>query len=77
MGKFELLALKENREVSWCVVNGIIAEEIERTREGVAVLLNDVWHSAVIDFICVRSRILCVKFKFSWVKICGGEVQSQ
>ena len=35
-----------------------------------AVLLNDVWHSAVIDFGCVISRILWIKFKFSWVKVC-------
>ena len=48
-GKFELLALKEtkfkgNGELSWCGVNGIIAgvQEMERAREGVAVLLNDV-----------------------------------
>ena len=49
-GKFELLALMEtklkvNGEVSWCGVNGIIAsvQEMERAREGVAILLNDVW----------------------------------
>ena len=48
-GKFELLALKEmklkgNREVLWCGVNGIVAgiQEIERAREGVAILLNNV-----------------------------------
>ena len=46
-GKFELLALTEtklkgNGEVSWCRVNGILAgdQEMERAREGVAVLLN-------------------------------------
>ena len=43
---------------------------MERAREGVAVLLNDVWHSAVIDFRCGNSRILWIKFKFSWVKVC-------
>ena len=34
--------------------NGIIAgvQEMERAREGVATLLNDVWHSAVVDFGC-------------------------
>ena len=64
-GKFELLSLTEtklkgNGEVSWCGVNGIIAAvlEMERAREGVAILLNDVWHSAVVDFGCVNSRIL-------------------
>ena len=48
-GKFELLALmkkefKGNGEVSWCGVNDIIASvhEMERGREGVAILLNDV-----------------------------------
>ncbi|MCQ7013011.1 hypothetical protein, partial [Clostridioides difficile] len=61
-GKFDLLALTEtklkgNGEVSWCGVNGIIAgvQEMERAREGVAILLSDVWHSAVIDFGCVSS----------------------
>ena len=64
--KFELLALTEtkqkgNGEVSWCGVNGIIASvpEIERVKEGVAILLNDMWHSAVVDF----------GFKFSRVKV--------
>ena len=35
--------LKENREVSWCGVNDIIAgvQEMEKAREGVAILLND------------------------------------
>ena len=64
-GKFEWLALTETKlkgkgEVSWCGVNGIIAgvQEMERAREGVVILLNDVWHSAVVDFGCVSSRIL-------------------
>ena len=55
--KFELLTLTEtkligNEEVSCCGVNGITVgvQEMERAREGVAILLNDVWHSAVIDF---------------------------
>ena len=46
-GKFDSFALtktklKGNREVSWCGVNDIIAgvQEIERAREGVAVLMN-------------------------------------
>ena len=47
-GKFELLALtgtklKGNREVSWCEVNFIAGiQEMERAREGVAILLNNV-----------------------------------
>ena len=35
-----------------------------------AILLNDVWHSAVANFWCVNSRILWIKFKFSMVKVC-------
>ena len=61
-GKFELLALtktklKGNGEVSWCGVNGILTgvQETERDKEGVAILLNNLFHSAVIDFRCVRS----------------------
>ena len=38
--------------------------------EGVNVLLNYVWHSAVIKFGCVSSRILWIKFKFSRIKVC-------
>ena len=47
--KFELVVLTEtklngNGEVSWFGVNGILADvqEMERSREGVAILLNDV-----------------------------------
>ena len=44
--------MKGNGEVSWCGVNGIIAgvQEMEKAREGMAILLNDVWHSAVVEF---------------------------
>ena len=64
--------LKGNGEVSWCEVNGIITgiPEMKRARKGVAVLLNDVWHRVVIDFECISSRILWIKFKFSRVKVC-------
>ena len=64
--------MKGNGEVSWCGVNSIIAsvQEMERTGEGVAIVLNDAWHSAVIDFGCVSSRILWIKLKFSRVKVC-------
>ena len=48
MGKLELLALtktklRRNEEVSWCGVNDIIVgiQDIERGREGVAILMND------------------------------------
>ena len=43
---------------------------MERAREGAAVLLNDVWRSAVVKSGCVSSRILWIKFKFSRVKVC-------
>ena len=36
-----------------------------------AILLNNVWHSAVIDFGCVSSRILWIKLKFPSVKVCA------
>ena len=42
---------------------------MERARKGVAVLLNDVWHSAVVKSGYVSSRILWIKFKFSRVKV--------
>ena len=66
------MKLKGNGEVSWCEVNGIIADvqEVERAREEVTILLNDVWHSAVIDIRCVSSRIFWFKFKFSRVIVC-------
>ena len=53
-------------------MNGIIAgvQEIERTRGGVTVLMNDKRHTGVIEFECVSSRILRVKFKLSEVKVC-------
>ena len=43
---------------------------MERAREAVTILFNDVWHSSVIDFGCVSSRILWIKFMFSRVKVC-------
>ena len=52
--------LKGKGEVSWYGVNGIISgvQEMERAREWVAVLLNEVWHSAVVKSGYVSSRIL-------------------
>ena len=44
-------------------------QETKRAKEGVAVLMNDEWHSTVIDFGSVSSRTLWVKFKFSRVKV--------
>ena len=51
----------------WCRINGIIAgfQEIERAREGVALLMKDECFSDVIEFGCVRCRTLGVKFKLS------------
>ena len=54
-GKFDLLALTETKlkgegEVSWCGVNGIFAGVTKM--KGVAILLNDVWHSEVVDWVC-------------------------
>ena len=73
-GKFNLLAVTETKlkgegEVSWVEVNGIIygVEEVERPREGVSLLLSDVWHSAMGKHGCVSPRILWIKFKFSQV----------
>ena len=43
---------------------------MERARKGVAIVLNDVWYSAVIGSGCVSSRILWIKFKFSRVRVC-------
>ena len=47
------MKLKENGEISY-EVNGVIArvQGMERAREGVAILLNNVWHSAMIDWMC-------------------------
>ena len=45
---------------------------MERAREGVALMLSDVWHSAVVKFGCVSSRNLWIKFKFSRIKVCVG-----
>ena len=42
----------------------------EKAKKGVAILLIVVWHSVVIDFGYVRSRIIWVKFKFSRVEVC-------
>ena len=52
--------MKGNGEVLWCGVNGIIADvqEMERARKGVAILLNYVWYSIVVDFLYVSFRII-------------------
>ena len=58
--------LKGKGEVSLYGVHIIFAnvQEMERPREGVAILLNNVWHSAVVKSGCVSSKILWIKFKF-------------
>ena len=65
------MKLNGNGELSWCGVNSIIAgvQKMERARKSVAILLSDVWHSAVIDFGCISFKILWIKFKFSRVKV--------
>ena len=69
-GKFELFALTETKlngkgEVSWSGVNVVFpgVQEMERDRRGVAVLLNAVWHCAVVKSGRASSRILWIKFK--------------
>src|SRR5678816_3426857 len=76
-GKFDLLALTETKmegkgEIKWCGVKCVRAgvEENERGREGVAILMSDLWYKAMVDFVCVSPRILMVKFKFEKVKVC-------
>ena len=76
--KFELLALTEmklkgNGELSWCGINlSAGVQEMERVREGVAILLNNVCHSVMKDLGCISSRIFWIKFKFLEVKVCDG-----
>ena len=41
---------------------------MERSREWVTILLNDVWDSAVIDFGCVSYIILWINFTLTRVK---------
>ena len=53
---------------SKCIIAG--DQDIQRARECVPVMFNDVWHSAVIDFGCVSSRIVWAKFMFSRVMVC-------
>ena len=64
-GKFDLIALTQTKlkgegELSWCDVNGIISgvQEMEKAREGTAVLLSDLWPSAVVKSWCDSSRVL-------------------
>ena len=78
-GKLVLLALTKTKlkgkgELSWSGVNVIFAgvHEVERAREGVAILLNDVWHSAVVKSGYVSSRIIWIKFRYSRVKVSDG-----
>ena len=46
---------------------------MERARAAVVTLLNDVWHSAVVDLGCVSSGILWIKV-FNGLSLCGGGV---
>ena len=56
-GKFDSFVMinvrrKGNREILWHGVRGICVEvqENESAREGVTVLLNNMWYSAVFEF---------------------------
>ena len=67
------MIMKGNGMVSWCGVTWISSDmqEIERTMEGGgADLLNKVWHSTVVEFGFVSSRILWHNFKLSRFKVC-------
>ena len=70
-GKFEA-NLNGIGEVSMCGVRGIIAgaQEIERAREDVAVLMKYMWTSVVIEFESVNSTTLLIKFRFSMIEVC-------
>ena len=66
--KLELLVLteikmKENRAVSWCGINLILGgvHNIKRVWEGMAIFMNDVWHSAwlALDVLVLESYGLC------------------
>ena len=50
-----------------CIIEGL--QEIERAREGVAALMNNMWHSVLIEYGCVSSRTLWVQ-----LSIWGGGV---
>ena len=63
--KREKTIMKGNGKFSWCGVSLPVFRKLGK-------VLNDVWHSAVINFGCVSSRILCIKLKFSSVKVCVG-----
>ena len=64
--------ITDSHPLSFSGFNVIFAgvQEMERPRERVAVLLNNVWHSAVLKLGSVSYRILWIKFKFSWIKVC-------
>ena len=50
--------------------HGANVQEMKRGKEGVTILLNDMWCSTVVDFGCIRSRILWIKLRFSRVEAC-------
>ena len=47
-----------------------VFRKLKELGNGVAILLNDVWHNEVVKFVCFSSRILWIKFKFSRVTVC-------
>ena len=56
--------MKGKGEVSWSGDNVIFAgvQEMDRARKGVAVLLNNVWHSAVVKLSGLNSSFQGLKF---------------
>ena len=75
-GRFDMLALNETKlrgkgEFEWGGVKGVRSGvDAGRAKEGVAMMMNDVWFEAVVGYGCVSSRMLWVKFKFARVKLC-------
>ena len=47
-----------------------VVQKIERPREGIAIMLNNVWHTEVINLESISSRIPWIKLKFSRVNVC-------
>ena len=42
----------------------------EHSWDGVAILLEDMWYGAVVEFGCVRPGMQWVKLTFSRIKVC-------
>lgn len=56
-----------------CIFDLLATIEVERNRRGrerVKILMSNLSHRAMVDFVCVCIRILMAKFKFENVKVC-------